>query len=110
MTLKVLPVAGGKKILGLVRLKPKDKCQVSPHSTPMSSDEMETSFSFFKTTTAKGWSNPVYDAVGDSELPHCKGGQQSKERAQGRRVPETRERYESEADNDFRCLWTKMES
>jgi len=89
---KVLPVTGGKKILGLARLKPKDKCRVSPHSTPMSSDEMETSFSFFETTTGKGWSNPVYDAVGDSELPHCKDGLQSKERAQGRRVPETRER------------------
>ena len=46
-----------------------------------SDDEMETCLS-----------NPVYDAVEDSKLLHCEDGLQSKERAQGRRVPETRER------------------
>ena len=74
-------------------MKSKDKYNISPHSTPMSSDdEMETSFSSFKTTTAKGLSNPVYDAVENSKLLHSEDGLQSKERAQGRRVPETRER------------------
>ena len=76
----------------------KDKYHITPQaaSTPMSSDdEMETSFSSFKTTTEKGLSNPMYDAGTDSsdtESPRPEGGLKSKERRQRRHVPEIRVR------------------
>ena len=63
-------------------MKSKDKYHISPHSTPMSSDdEMETSFSSFKTTEGKGLSNPVYDIGADSsdtESPYSEDGLKSK--------------------------------
>lgn len=70
----------------------KEKYRVTPQSTPMSSDdEMETSFSSYKTATDKGMSNPVYDAGADSsdtELPRSE--EKSKGKGQRRRVPEIR--------------------
>ena len=76
----------------------KDKYHITPEaaSTPVSSDdEMETSFSSFKTTTEKGLFNPVYDAGADSsdtELPCSEDGLKSKGRRQRRHVPEIRVR------------------
>ena len=70
----------------------KDKYRVTPQSTPMSSDdEMETSFSSYKTTTEKGLSNPMYDTRADSsdtELSRSEDGLKSKGRAQRQRVSE----------------------
>lgn len=82
----------GVKFLGLLRMASKEKYRVTPQSTPMSSDdEMETSFSSYKTATDKGMSNPVYDAGADSsdtELPCSEDGLKSKGKGQRRRVPE----------------------
>ena len=46
----------------------KDKYHLSPEAgstSAASDDEMETSFSSFKTTTEKGSFNPLYDVGGD---------------------------------------------
>ena len=74
----------------------KDKYHITPESTPMSSDdEMETSFSSYKTTTGKGMSNPMYDTgagSSDTESPCSEDGLKSKERREPRRIPEIRAR------------------
>ncbi|XP_020632765.1 uncharacterized protein LOC110069582 [Orbicella faveolata] len=85
-----------RRLTGLLRMASKDRCCVALQSAPMSSDdEMETSFSSYKTTTEKGMSNPVYDAGADSsdtELPRYEDGLKSKEKEERRRVPEIRAR------------------
>lgn len=78
----------------------RDKYRLTPQaaSTPATSDdEMETSFSSFKTTTEKGLINPLYDDVGadssGTESPRSEeDGLKSRGRKQRRNVPEIRVR------------------